>query len=234
MGISAQQRLVGEDSSALVVFLELRTRGFIHRIVCIVGLGITLDELTHHVYLLIVFMLQSQRISPLEKRIVGTGSLQLAYLRVVTDGLRELTVVEIAVTDAVQRVRVRRVCHHRGVDIGQERITRLVVVVLREIAVPLQVPRDGVVGGILGVALREELIQVLLAGEVVAQPVVCLTPHVIRLGRVFGRLFSVIDHLGHPVRRLLHLALQEVIRTQLITQIQLRLFHLRCRLGNRV
>ena len=42
------------------------------------------------------------------------------------------------------------------------------------------------------------------------------------------------NHFAHPVNRLLHFALEEIIHSQLIAQVLLRLAHLRCRTVNRI
>ena len=90
-------------------------------------------------------MLESEGVTFLEKRIVRSGGLQVRYLRIIGDCLRELARIEIAVADPVQRVGISRFGCHRRVDIRGERIARFVVLLLREICVALQVSGDGVV-----------------------------------------------------------------------------------------
>ena len=156
-------------------------------------------------------MLESQGVAFLEQRIVRTRSLQLSYLRIVGNGLRELTGIEIAVAYTVQRIGIRRLSCQGGIDIDGERLTCLVVFVLREMGITLQIPRNAVVVRALGIRTTEETGQILLASLVVTQTVVGLCAYVVRFSRVGIRLVLMRDHFCHPIYRLLHLALQEVI-----------------------
>ena len=210
--ISVQQLLIRSDSAPLVVLLQLRTGDLIYAVVRIVGFRVALHEIIQHADLLAVFMLQAEGITLLEERIVRSCRLQVRYLRIIRDSLRELAGVEIAITDAVERICVGRLRSQRCINIRDERIARFVILLLREIGVALQIAGDRVVRRSLGTRTAEEGIQVLLAGGIVAQTVVCLRTHIIRLRGVFGALRVMLDHLRHPFCRLLHLTLQEMIR----------------------
>ena len=72
------------------------------------ALGIVSLWFAQDVDFLSVLMLQTQREAALEEGIVGSGGLELAHLRIISNRLGELTVVEIAVTDTVERIGIRR------------------------------------------------------------------------------------------------------------------------------
>ena len=86
-------------------------------------------------------MLQTEGITALEERIVGSGCLQIAHLCIVGYRLRELTGVEMAVTQPIEGVRIRRFGSQRIIDILREGITRLVILRLRETGITLQIAR---------------------------------------------------------------------------------------------
>ena len=56
--------------------------------------------------------------------------------------------------------------------------------------------------------------------------VLAFSAHIVCLCLVLRCFFVVVDHLCHPLDGILHLALQEGVHTQLITQVLLRLLHL--------
>ena len=80
-------------------------------------------------------MLQTQCVTALEQRIIGSGALQLTHLSVVRDRLLELTVVEETVAYSVQRVGISRFRCLCLVYVQRERLTGFVVMTLRESAV---------------------------------------------------------------------------------------------------
>ena len=211
VGITAQQLLIGDDSAPLVLLLQLGTGDLIHAVVRIVGFGIAFHQVAQHTDLIAVFMLQAEGIAFLEQRIVRSGSLQVRYLRVIRDSLRELAGVEIAVAYAVECVRVGRLGCQCRIDIHGESVLRLVILLLREEGITLQIPRNGVVRRSFGAGTAEEGVEVRFAGGVVAQTVVRLCTHIISLRRVIRTLRVMLDQFRHPVHGLLHLALQEIV-----------------------
>ena len=212
MGIGVEQLLISGNSSSLVVQLQLCPCGLIHAIIRIIGFRIALSQFAEHVDFLSVLMLQTQREAALEEGIVGSGGLELAHLRVISNRLGELTVVEIAVTDTVERIGIRRFGRQGCIYILRESLPRFVVFGLRESAVTVQIACDAVVSRAFGIGAGEEGNEVCFAVFVVTQTIVRLRAKVIRFRRIAVRLGGMAHHLRRPFDRLLHLALQEIIR----------------------
>ena len=72
MGIGRKQLFVRSDSPAFVILLELRPGNLIESVIGVVGLRIALDEFGQYIHFIAVFMLESKRVTFLEKRIVGS------------------------------------------------------------------------------------------------------------------------------------------------------------------
>ena len=168
MRVRREQLLVGHDCPALVVLLQLRTGDLIDAVIGVVGLGKAFYQVAQHADLLIVLMLQTKRVTSLEEGIIGTRRLKVSHLRIIRDGLRELTGIEIAVADSVERVGVGRFGSQGSIQIDGEGLSCPVIIGHGEIGVTLQIPGDGVVLRALCVGAREEGIQILGALFVVA------------------------------------------------------------------
>ena len=213
MRIDRQQLLIGQDSPALIIFLQLRTGDLIRAVVRIIRTRVATDQVLEHADLIVVLMQQTERIPFLEQRIVRSGRVDVAHLGVVRDGVAEIARVEVTVTYTVECIGIGRFGRQRSIDIRRERRPRLVVLTLRERGVTLQVLSDRVVIRLLSIRTRQETVHVRLTRHIITQAVLRFTAQVIRLGRVLVRLRRVVDHLGRPVDRLLHLTLQETIGT---------------------
>ena len=77
VGIRGEQLLVGTDSTAFVLLLQLRTGNLIDAVIRIIGLRIALHQVAQHGYLLAVLMLQAERIAALEERVIGSHACRL-------------------------------------------------------------------------------------------------------------------------------------------------------------
>ena len=182
----------------------------------------------HHFDLLFVAVLKTQGVAALEERIVRSGGFQVADLVVIGDSRAELAGVEIAVADTVQGVRIgSNGGVHGPVDITEEGLPCLVILFLREETVALEVLRHVIVLGPLGVGAIEECLQVGLRSLVVPQAIVGFRTEIIGLCGVLRTLRVMLDHFGHPIDGLLHLPLQEMVRTELVAEVLLGLDHLR-------